>query len=129
MFLETSSWFLNLWILFFIIISTYYLYYKLYISKYWAKRNAPHEDPVFIIGNIGTSGITESFSSKINSFYRKWKDDRLVGIWAFSKPALVITDLELIKRVLVKDFNNFRDHRFPMDFDQEPLLGIYVNLF
>lgn len=37
--------------------------------------------------------------------------DRVVGRYDFIKPLLFIKDLELIKKITVKDFDNFVDHQ------------------
>lgn len=52
---------------------------------------------------------------------------RYYGIYMFSKPGLVIRDLDLIKQVTVKDFDHFTDHSaiFPEEVDK--LMG--KNLF
>lgn len=52
---------------------------------------------------------------------------RFVGKYEFTKPVVVIRDLELVKKITVKDFEHFLDHRNFMDEINEPLFG--KNLF
>lgn len=54
------------------------------------------------------------------------KDKPFFGMFVFHKPAIMINDPELIKRVLVKDFNDFAEHYSSSD-NHDPL-G-YYNLF
>ncbi|KAI5634396.1 cytochrome p450 domain-containing protein [Phthorimaea operculella] len=44
--------------------------------------------------------------------YTRFKKAPYIGIWLFWRPALVINDPELAKRILVKDADNFRDRFF-----------------
>jgi hypothetical protein len=46
-----------------------------------------------------------------------------VGIFSFDKPSLLIRDPELVKNVLVKDFQTFMDRTFSVDDTSDPLLG------
>lgn len=52
---------------------------------------------------------------------------RYVGFYGFRSPILIVKDLDLIKRIGVKDFEHFVDHRVFMDEDADPLFG--KNLF
>lgn len=42
-------------------------------------------------------------------FDEKTKDKPFVGIHMFHRPAIIIRDPELLKRILVKDFASFSD--------------------
>jgi cytochrome P450 family 6 len=44
-------------------------------------------------------------------------------VFKFSQPALLIRDPELIKTVLVKDFNSFHDNDVHSDPEVDPLFG------
>ncbi|XP_069673194.1 probable cytochrome P450 6a14 [Periplaneta americana] len=58
--------------------------------------------------------------------YKKFEGQRFAGIYQFHVPILLILDPELIKNVLVKDFEHFHDRGFPFDEKIEPLAA---NLF
>jgi hypothetical protein len=45
-----------------------------------------------------------------------------VGIFSFDKPSLLIRDLELVKNILVKDFQFFMDHIVMFDEKLDPLI-------
>lgn len=118
-----ESWLTELCICIFLSIFSYYLYFKVVISTFWEKRLVPYEKPLFVLGNFWKIGISESFSTFIIKYYRKWKDQKMVGLWMFAKPMLIITDLNIIKSILVKDFDHFRDHGSHIDFENEPIAG------
>jgi hypothetical protein len=46
-----------------------------------------------------------------------------VGIFSFDKPSLLIRDLELVKNVLVKDFQNFMNLLVLADEQFDPLFS------
>jgi cytochrome P450 len=50
-----------------------------------------------------------------------------VGIFSFDKPSLLIRDPELVKNILVKDFQTFMDHIASFEKQIDPLIG--NNLF
>jgi cytochrome P450 len=46
-----------------------------------------------------------------------------VGIFSFDKPSLLIRDPEMVKNILVKDFQTFMDHIISFDEKIDPLIG------
>jgi cytochrome P450 len=55
--------------------------------------------------------------------YDEHSDKPYVGIFSFDKPSLLIRDLELVKKILVKDFQTFVDRTFTADERLDPLFG------
>ena len=85
---------------------TYYLLHRR--LTYWERRNAPHIKSDFIYGN--SKGIGKDFSSGtfFKNMYNKLKDKGpLVGVYVSVMPMAIATDLDLIKTILVKDFDVF----------------------
>ncbi|CAG5116013.1 unnamed protein product [Candidula unifasciata] len=80
----------------------------------WERLGVPGPKPSIFLGNI--PDLYGSQTAKVT--YANWqaKYGRTYGAYYFRKPALVTTDPELIKQVLIKDFANFRD-RFSQDDD------------
>jgi hypothetical protein len=46
-----------------------------------------------------------------------------VGIFSFDKPSLLIRDPDLVKNIIVKDFQNFMDRTFSVDDTFDPLVS------
>lgn len=44
-----------------------------------------------------------------------------MGSYQFGLPTLILRDPELIKRIIIKDFNNFVDHNQIIPEDAEPI--------
>jgi cytochrome P450 len=68
-----------------------------------------------------------SIGKYLQQIYEKHSDKPYVGIFAFDKPILLIRDLELVKNILVKDFQNFTDRVIILDEKLDPLFS--RNLF
>lgn len=58
----------------------------------------------------------------------KYKDHRAFGIYIFFKPNLIITDLDLIRTVLIKEFESFHDHGTYCNEKLDPLSGHLFSL-
>lgn len=54
---------------------------------------------------------------------RKNTSCRFVGLHQFTNPVLMIRDPELIKKITVKDFDSFMNHRVVISEDNEPIFG------
>ncbi len=50
-------------------------------------------------------------SRSTEEIYSEFRDERMVGYFAFGRPILLVIDLELAKAILVKDFDHFADRR------------------
>uniref|UniRef100_T1GD08 Cytochrome P450 n=1 Tax=Megaselia scalaris TaxID=36166 RepID=T1GD08_MEGSC len=66
----------------------------------------------------------------LRDFYEKFKNAGFPfsGFYLMSKPVAVITDLELVKNIMVKDFNNFNDRYMFFNEKQDPLTAHLFNL-
>lgn len=91
--------------------------------KYWSKRNVPHAKPVFPVGNL--IGLKDyNINTVFQRIYEEGRDHRFYGIWQFHRPALVINDPDLIKKIMVADFMSFHDHGNYYNEKDDPLSGI-----
>ncbi|XP_037947258.1 cytochrome P450 6a9-like isoform X2 [Teleopsis dalmanni] len=59
------------------------------------------------------------------NYYKKFKDTGpFAGFYWFQRPGVFLLDMELIKNVLIKDFNNFTNRGFYTNKKDDPLTGI-----
>ncbi|CAG9790729.1 unnamed protein product [Diatraea saccharalis] len=93
----------------FLALSVAWLYLKWSrVRRYWARRGVPHEDPYPVLGSL-------TFLQKINvatwmrQMYDRYSKEPYFGIWLFWRPALVINSPEIARRILVKDFDAFKN--------------------
>lgn len=89
------------------VVTLFYLFLKQKL-KYWKNRNVPYVEPEFFYGN--SRGINNSFhlGEFTKRIYIKLKPfGPIGGMYMFTHTVAIPTDLDLIKNILVKDFNNF----------------------
>lgn len=56
--------------------------------------------------------------------YKKHKEHKLVGIYGFYNPILIVTDPNIIKQIIVKDFNSFSGSAVDVDMKLDPVFAI-----
>ncbi|KAF5273640.1 hypothetical protein FQR65_LT04640 [Abscondita terminalis] len=91
--------------------------------NYWKLRGVQSIKPKFFFGSILEIAFGRSHPGLfIAKHYWKFKQPYF-GFYAFTKPYLVVTDPELIKTVLIKDFNNFSNRYFNCDEKIDPVIS------
>lgn len=98
-----------------------------YRFGYWKRRGVVQLEPSFPFGNItdlilGRSSFGEIFAQ----IYQELRGHPYGGVYRMFDPTLVLVDPEIIRTVLVKDFEFFRDRGFTVNEDTDPLMA---NLF
>lgn len=95
--------------------------------KYWQKRGIMEIPPLPFIGNFWDCIFMKKSSWEfVQELYERSKGLPYMGFYIFDKPFILIRDPELVKHVLVKDFNYFSDRYACSDVNDR--LG-YANLF
>ncbi|XP_034654680.1 cytochrome P450 6g1 [Drosophila subobscura] len=92
--------------------------------SYWQRKGIPYIPPTPIIGNTKAAlKLDTSFGLHLSDIYNdpKMQDEAVVGVYAINKPGLIIRDPELVKSVLVKDFNRFHNRYGRCDPHGDPL--------
>lgn len=111
-----------------ILVSLIYLYVKRSFS-YWKRIGVPHEKPSFPHGNYKISAKTENYVTFTTNYYTKFKDtSKVCGMYLFTRPMMLLLDLELIKNIWVKDFSSFSDRSFYYNDKDDPLSAHLVAL-
>lgn len=112
----------------FILFALFWIYAKHKLS-YWQRRGVESLRTNWIFGNIKDAvlfrtppgwhlGLLHNAASR---------DAPFVGFYIFHKPCIILRDPELIKNVLIRDFENFSDRHFA-GFTQKDSMGM-KNLF
>lgn len=123
-------WWLNMIIIINIILCVVYGYYK-YRHSYWENLNVPCIAGKIPFGSISSVVLKrQSFIERITEIYStmKEKGHKYVGIYFITRRALVLIDPELIKKVLVTDFQYFHDRGVYHDEKNDPLSAHLVAL-
>lgn len=80
-----------------------------YRNQYWKRMKIiPFIKPLPIFGNFKEIALWQKDPcAHMKSLYDSVNDAPCVGIYVFHRPGLLLRDLNLIKNVLIKDFNMF----------------------
>ncbi|KAF2900432.1 hypothetical protein ILUMI_05749 [Ignelater luminosus] len=81
-------------------------------QKYWKEKGAACIKPWPIVGSMGPLVFNKkSYAGLIQDIYNVFPEKRCVGFHLWLKPVLMIRDPELIKQIMVKDFDTFPVHQ------------------
>lgn len=105
----TSYWGLDGIILFLLAIAAAYAYMTRKFT-YWTRHGVLEVPPTAFLGNVGPCLFQRVAPGDfLRDIYNFGKGLPFVGFYLFDKPALLLRSPEIIKNVLVKDFNSFAD--------------------
>jgi hypothetical protein len=76
--------------------------------SYWKNRGIPYLKPTPGFGNTRKMFFKISFAEQFKKFYDEFNDEPVCGVFQFRSPVLVVRDPEIIKLVMVKDFQYFQ---------------------
>ena len=114
-----------------IILSSLIIAAYLFVTRkfnYWSKRGVKELAPTPFVGNFMDCLLSKKSAPQfLKDLYNYGRDLSLLGFYIFDKPYLLIRDPELIKHVLVKDFDYFPD-RYSCADEKDDRLG-YANVF
>ena len=100
----------------------YYWFNKKF--SYWKNHGFEYVKPEFPFGSMSGVGYKVHFSEKSRAFYNEFKNKtKAVGMYFFTAPSILITNLDLLKHILVKDFNSFHDRGLYVNTKADPLSG------
>ena len=92
--------------------------------KFWQKLGIPYVKPTPFVGNLKDCVLLQTtIGEQLQRIYNEHSDKPYVGIFSFDKPSLLIRDVELVKNIVVKDFQTFVDRTLSVEQKCDPLLG------
>ncbi|XP_030020085.2 cytochrome P450 6B2 [Manduca sexta] len=93
--------------------------------NYWKSRNVAGPEPVALFGNLKESTLrSKNIGIVFQELYNQFPNEKVVGIYRMTTPCLLLRDLDVIKHIMIKDFDVFSDRG--VEFSKE---GLGVNLF
>ena len=110
-----------------VVLVSLYIYFRRCYS-YWDRFGVPTLKPTIPFGNVADALLSTKMSpfDCITKLYRTFEGHPVAGVYRIDKPALLVRDPEIIKDILVKDFDNFHSRGIEHDERNEPL---QANLF
>ncbi|KAH8345427.1 hypothetical protein KR084_000298, partial [Drosophila pseudotakahashii] len=91
---------------------------------YWKRRGIPHDPPSIPFGNTKELWLSMHLAQIIKRTYFKFKnkiDGPFVGFYLYAMKYIVITDIDFVKTVLVRDFEKFHDRGVYHNEKDDPL--------
>ena len=100
-----------------------------FFHHFWSRRGFLQLQPKFFVGDIfDLFRLKKSIGEIFGGLYEKSKEYKFVGLYFVYRPALLVNDPELIRNILVKDFQYFMNHGLYVDEKRDPLSGHLFSL-
>lgn len=97
--------------------------------SYWKNRGVLSTRPRTILGDMVDVGFKYHMVIKVQKLYEESKaKSRYLGMYSFGTPTLLLTDLDLVKTVLVKDFHYFSDRALYLNERDDPAAASLLTL-
>nr|ALX81391.1 cytochrome P450 [Liposcelis entomophila] len=91
-------------------------------SNIWEKKKVPCLKRKFLFGNIWPAlTLKRALAQYFDDMYKEAGDVPYFGFYVMNKPGLLIKNPEIIKNVLVKDFNVFMHRNFDISHNLDPI--------
>ena len=112
----------------FIALISYLIYLVHFQYTYWKKRGMLYIKPMPIFGNTAPVFFrTSSYPDYLLQLYRTYSDVRYFGFFHFGVPLVMVKDADLLREILVKNFDHFVNHKAFITEQMDPVIG--RNLF
>ncbi|KAJ0175190.1 hypothetical protein K1T71_009331 [Dendrolimus kikuchii] len=99
-----------------------------YITRnfnYWKDRNVAYIEPTPLFGNMKETALRrKNIGILFGEIHKQFPNEKVVGVYRMTTPCLLIRDLDIIKHVMIKDFDLFVDRGLEFSND-----GLGANLF
>ena len=104
-----------------LLVTSVYLWFQ---NKFhfWKSRGFPSITPKIPLGSVAEMGFKTHSSELLKRFYDEKKGQApAVGMYFLTQPVLMPLEPELVKDILVRSFDNFRDRGFYFNKKDDPL--------
>lgn len=83
-------------------------YYLTSTYDFWKNRGVNGPEPKLFFGNMKPLLLGQKSNADFTKeLYDEFKSEPVIGLYARTKPFLMVKDLDLVKDVLIKDFSVF----------------------
>lgn len=90
--------------------------------SFFDRNGFVHEKPTFPFGNLKGAGKDFHLAYKVKELYDRFKEKApAFGIYFFVSPNVIVTDLELVKNVLVSEFDTFHNRGLYFNERDDPI--------
>ncbi|XP_076226786.1 LOW QUALITY PROTEIN: cytochrome P450 6A1-like [Nomia melanderi] len=111
------------------ILAVLFYYYMTWKYDFWIKHGIPGPKPKLFFGTSKDLILARTtLGHYTKQVYDEFNGTPLIGLFMGRQPTLFLNSLDLIKDVLIKDFNKFSDRGFKCQPRVEPLSQNILNL-
>ncbi|XP_022914075.2 cytochrome P450 6k1-like [Onthophagus taurus] len=110
---------LTLWLLLSVFLSSLLVYFAK-LQFYWKRKNVKNNFYASTIGVLKLFLLQHNIGALCEQLYWSTKE-KYVGFILLGKPVLIVKNLKLIKKILVKDFDNFDNRTMTTNKIGDPL--------
>lgn len=108
------------------LVALIYFWFKKKFS-FWENHGFPSVPGKIPMGSVGEMGFKYHSSDLLKRFYDENKEKApALGLYFMTQPVLMPTDPELVKDILVRNFESFHDRGFYFNEKDDPLSGHLV---
>jgi cytochrome P450 family 6 len=101
----------------------FYFYFTRHL-KFWQKLGIPYVKPTPFVGNLKECVLLKTtIGEQRQRIYNEQSDKPYVEIFSFDNPSFLIRDLDFVKNILVKEFQNFMDRTISFEERFDPVIG------
>lgn len=94
----------------FLFLLTYIFFWLKNRQNFWKDRGFDYVKCEFPFGSFKGVGTEKSITIAMDEYYKQFKGKtKAVGLFLFVKPLLLVIDNELVKSILIQNFNSFHD--------------------
>lgn len=97
-----------------------YSYFK-YTFLYWQRRGIKYVPATSPFGNFGPAFLQKKQMGEVGLDHYRNTTEPYIGLFACIRPVLLIRDPELIRHILIKDFQHFVDRGVYSDEKNDPV--------
>lgn len=104
-----------------LIVATLYIKWK---HTFWSRHGFKHLPPEFLFGNVRGMGVSEFQAITMDRIYNQLKGSApICGMYFFTEPTALVLDPDLLKHILIKDFEYFNDRGLFVNEYKDPMSG------
>lgn len=113
----------------FVVVVSLYLFVKKKF-EFFKKNGIPHMKPnSWLLGNLGEVTTKIHMADFFRQTYEEFKGkDVIAGYYSMFTPTILVTDLETIKNITIKDFHSFIHRGVYVNEEEDPISGHLFSL-